>query len=134
MAITFNHLNLLASAHSDAVKIFVDVLGLEIGSRPNFPFKGQWLYQGDQALVHIIESEEEQACRLGHIAFDINMSLPELTMKLQQQALKYNIFQVPDSSIVQVFVKLGDLVFELQTKHVNSQQAFDIFSHHQELL
>ncbi|WP_076414420.1 hypothetical protein [Shewanella sp. UCD-KL12] len=133
MAITFNHLNLLASTDSDAAKLLVGVLGLEIGSRPNFPFKGQWLYQGDKALIHIIESEE-QACRLGHIAFEINMNLTELTAKLQEHRLKYNIFQVPDSKIVQVFVKIGELVFELQTQHENSQQAFDTFNHHQELL
>ncbi len=134
MEVTFNHLNLLASADSNVVNILVDVLGLEVGSRPNFPFKGQWLYQGDQALVHIIESEEKQVCRFGHIAFDIKMSLAELTMKLQQQALKYSIFQVPDSRIVQVFVKVGELVFELQTEHENNPQQFDTFRHHQELV
>lgn len=134
MAIAFNHLNLLASADSDIVNVFVDVLGLEVGNRPNFPFKGQWLYQGEQALVHIIESEEADVCRLGHLAFDTKMSLADLTFKLQQHELKYTVRQVPDSNIVQIFVKAGELVFELQTEHENNQQQFDTFSHHQELL
>ncbi|GGI66927.1 hypothetical protein GCM10007978_00130 [Shewanella hanedai] len=45
MTMTFNHLNLLASADSQELKVFVDILGLKEGERPCFPFKGSWLYQ-----------------------------------------------------------------------------------------
>jgi catechol 2,3-dioxygenase-like lactoylglutathione lyase family enzyme len=33
---------------------YVDVLGFEVGPRPNFPFPGIWLYQGGTAVVHVI--------------------------------------------------------------------------------
>ena len=45
MTMTFNHLNLLASADSQELKVFVDILGLKEGERPSIPFKGSWLYQ-----------------------------------------------------------------------------------------
>ena len=30
-----------------------DVLGLVVGDRPKFPFKGYWLYLGDQPIIHM---------------------------------------------------------------------------------
>ncbi|MCL1056730.1 hypothetical protein CXF83_04060 [Shewanella sp. Choline-02u-19] len=133
MAITFNHLNLLASAGNEATYLLTDVLGLKNGNRPNFPFKGSWLYQGDQALIHIIESDTQQ-CGIGHIAFDTDMSLETLTQKLQQNATRYNVRQVPDSNVIQVFVRAGEVIFELITLDTSSQQNFDVFNQHQELL
>ncbi|MCJ8301427.1 hypothetical protein [Shewanella sp.] len=133
MAITFNHLNLLASEGSEATSLLTDVLGLESGCRPNFPFKGTWLYQGDQALIHIIESDKQQ-CSIGHIAFETDMSLQTLTQKLQQAAIKYNVRQVPDSKLIQVFVRAGEVIFELIILDTSSQRDFDVFNQHQELL
>lgn len=133
MAITFNHLNLLTSEHSDAMYLLTEVLELTDGRRPRFPFKGQWLYQGDQALIHMIESDVPQ-CRIGHVAFDTDMSLEALTLKLQSSSIKYNVRQVPDSNVIQVFVRAGEVVFELITLNTPSQQHFDVFSQHQELL
>ena len=134
MAITFNHLNLLASQSHAASSLLADVLRLKSGHRPNFPFNGEWLYQEDKALIHIIESNNPQQCTIGHIAFDTDMSLKSLTQKLQQNAIKYNVRQVPDSNVIQVFVRVGEVVFELITLDTSSQQNFDIFSQHQELL
>lgn len=33
---------------------YVDLLGLEDGERPDFPFPGHWLYIGGQAVVHLM--------------------------------------------------------------------------------
>ena len=108
-------------------------MGLASGSRPNFPFQGQWLYQGDKALIHVIESDKQQA-EIGHIAFEIDVKLDVLTQKLNQGQIKYNVRQVPDSELVQVFVRTGNVVFELITIDKPNQQEFDIFSQHEELL
>lgn len=132
MAITFNHLNLLTTHNSDAITLLTEVMGLTDGSRPRFPFKGQWLYQGDEALIHIIESDVPQ-CSIGHVAFDTDMSLEVLTQKLRSSGIKHNIRQVPDSNVIQVFVRAGEVVFELITLDTSSQQNFDVFSQHQEL-
>lgn len=35
-------------------KFYTDVLGFEVGPRPNFPFPGVWLYQGGIAVVHVV--------------------------------------------------------------------------------
>ena len=33
---------------------FVDILGLEDGERPDFPFPGAWLYTDSAAVIHSI--------------------------------------------------------------------------------
>jgi len=35
-------------------QFYVDVMGFEVGPRPDFPFPGVWLYQGGSAVVHVI--------------------------------------------------------------------------------
>ncbi|MBV9747469.1 MAG: VOC family protein [Acetobacteraceae bacterium] len=35
-------------------RFYSEVMGLEVGPRPNFPFPGVWLYQGRNAVVHVI--------------------------------------------------------------------------------
>lgn len=35
-------------------RFYADVLGLEVGPRPNFPFPGVWLYHGGVAVVHVV--------------------------------------------------------------------------------
>jgi catechol 2,3-dioxygenase-like lactoylglutathione lyase family enzyme len=43
------------TADVEGTKAFYEtVLGLRNGERPQFPFPGAWLYQGDRAVVHII--------------------------------------------------------------------------------
>lgn len=33
---------------------YVDVVGLKEGDRPDFNFRGHWLYCGDEAVIHLI--------------------------------------------------------------------------------
>ncbi len=59
MALTLNHYS-IRSADLDACRSFyTGVLGLAVGPRPEFPFPGLWMYEGDttvwaNAVVHII--------------------------------------------------------------------------------
>ena len=56
MAISgFQHVN-IRCAESDLPaieKFYGEVLGLTAGPRPNFPFNGLWLYDGDAPIVHV---------------------------------------------------------------------------------
>ena len=59
MALTLNH-DSIRTADLDACRRFyTEVLGLAVGPRPEFPFPGLWMYEGDttlwaNAVVHII--------------------------------------------------------------------------------
>ncbi len=46
----------------DALKDFYcDVVGLEVGARPDFPRFGYWLYAGGHPVVHLYESAPTEA-------------------------------------------------------------------------
>ena len=59
MALSLNHYSIRTADLDACRRFYVDVLGLEVGPRPDFSFPGLWLYAGDtsvwaNAVVHII--------------------------------------------------------------------------------
>ncbi|CAN5263410.1 VOC family protein [soil metagenome] len=48
---------------------YVEILGLRVGTRPDFPFPGAWLYLGDDetdfGVVHIVGIDPENSGGLG---------------------------------------------------------------------
>jgi catechol 2,3-dioxygenase-like lactoylglutathione lyase family enzyme len=59
MALTLNHYSIRTPDLEACRKFYTGVLGLAVGPRPEFPFPGLWLYEGDtsvwaNAVVHII--------------------------------------------------------------------------------
>lgn len=59
MAYSLNHFS-IRTTDIEATRVFYEtVLGLTVGPRPEFPFPGMWLYNGDHAhlanaMVHVI--------------------------------------------------------------------------------
>ena len=47
---TFEHVLILADDVDKTKDFYVDILGLEVGYRPDFPFKGYWLYLKDNKV------------------------------------------------------------------------------------
>lgn len=43
---------------------YTEVLGLDAGPRPDFPFPGVWLYQGGVAVVHVVGIDPDDASGL----------------------------------------------------------------------
>ncbi|MFV8816402.1 VOC family protein [Haliea sp. E17] len=56
-----NHVNLRAPAEQlRALRDFyVEVVGLEDGSRPDFGVRGYWLYAGGQPIIHMMVCRED---------------------------------------------------------------------------
>lgn len=59
MALSLNHLSIRTLDLDATRRFYVDLLGLTVGPRPDFPFPGLWLYQGPHeayahAAVHVI--------------------------------------------------------------------------------
>ena len=49
-----DHYSIRTTHLAETERFYTDVLGLEVGPRPNFPFPGVWLYQGGVAVVHVV--------------------------------------------------------------------------------
>ena len=59
---TFEHVLILADDVEKTKNFYVDILGLEIGYRPDFPFKGYWLYLKDNkkaACIHLAMRKQD---------------------------------------------------------------------------
>ena len=101
---------------------FVDILGLEDGERPDFPFPGAWLYTDSTAVIHLIGVDPDDSSGLqryvggeistealqgsgafDHIAFRAN-DPSVLTERLKQTDYEYRERQVPNMNLFQIFV------------------------------
>ena len=49
-----DHYSIRTAHLAETERFYTEVLGLEVGPRPNFPFPGVWLYQGGVAVVHVV--------------------------------------------------------------------------------
>ena len=102
---------------------FVDILGLEDGERPDFPFPGAWLYTDSTAVIHLIGVDPNDLSGLqryvggeisteslqgsgafDHIAFRAN-DPSVLTERLKQTDYEYRERQVPNMNLFQIFVE-----------------------------
>ena len=102
---------------------FVDILGLEDGERPDFPFPGAWLYTDSTAVIHLIGVDPDDQSVLqryvggeisteslqgsgafDHIAFRAN-DPSVLTERLKQTDYEYRERQVPNMNLFQIFVE-----------------------------
>ena len=90
-----------------------DVLGLEVGARPNFPFKGYWLYLGGVPIVHLVDAAESAArdgahhgvdtAAFDHIAFrGIDIEATRATLRAHK--LTFREAGVPGGRLQQIFV------------------------------
>lgn len=51
---TLDHCSIRTVKLAETRDFFVDVLGMEDGDRPEFPFPGHWLYVDGRAVVHLV--------------------------------------------------------------------------------
>lgn len=112
----FDHINLRAGDSAPLARLFGDVMGLRAGYRPPFPFPGTWLYQDDEAWLHLVGAAPGQgdAVRFAHIAFRTDEPAAQLLARVRAAGLDHNVAVVPEDNAVQIFVRLpGGLVVEL---------------------
>ena len=90
-------------------RFYVDVLGFrELSSRPNFPFRGAWLY-GSGIQIHLIDEPYHETAgppnpRENHIAFLIeDMDAAEETLK--QHGISYRRQSSADGRSEQIFFR-----------------------------
>jgi catechol 2,3-dioxygenase-like lactoylglutathione lyase family enzyme len=119
---SLNHYTIRPTDLEATRNFYVDVLGLEVGARPPFPFPGYWLYCGGIPTVHLIGTmpEGQKAVReylgdrnagkdkgtgnLDHIAF-IASKLPDMKQRLAKQKIAYEERVVPMLGQIQLFLE-----------------------------
>ena len=94
-----------------------EYLGLEAGPRPNFPFKGYWLYLGGVPVVHLVEETDAAAAGargqhhstggLDHIAFRAS-DFEATAARLKRGDIRFRETSVPDFGLRQIFLRDPD--------------------------
>lgn len=105
-----DHINI--SAPKDLLKevrdFYCEVLGLREGFRPNLSRPGFWLYAGDNALIHLVESNSHYASErpgyLDHFALR-SAGLQETLERLQSRNIDHRTSFIAELGLTQVFCK-----------------------------
>jgi catechol-2,3-dioxygenase len=110
-ALGLNHYNIRAGQPllARVRDFYVDVVGLAEGARPPFNFPGHWLYAGDAAVVHLVETPGAQetappAGTLDHVAFTCT-GLAEFESRLASLGIDCRKSGVPGARVQQLFLK-----------------------------
>ncbi|MCL9845459.1 glyoxalase [Ralstonia solanacearum] len=115
---TFDHVNFHVAGEPAILKFFADVLGWQPGHRPPFPFPGTWLYQGQDALVHLVATQgDAPELVFSHIAFRTTRDAADVLAKVRESGMPHRVQQHPERAAAQIFVQLpGAIVLELEAR------------------
>src|SRR5580704_18401081 len=116
-----DHFSIRTLKLDETKAFYVDALGLKEGNRPAFKFPGAWLYNGDDAVVHIVGIDPKNPSSttdylgikgeldvvgtgtLDHVAF-VATGLIELRKRLRKRSIVFRERTVPDLGLHQVFL------------------------------
>ena len=120
---SLDHCSIRTTKLQETRQFFVDILGLEDGKRPDFPFPGAWLYTDSTAVIHLIGVDPDDPSGLqryvggeissealqgsgafDHIAFRAN-DPSVLIERLKKTDYAYRERQVPNTNLFQIFVE-----------------------------
>lgn len=115
-----DHINIRTTDLARTRAFFVEVLGLTVGWRPDFPFGGAWLYAGEKDVVHLVEVARaggaSRGSALDHFAFAID-DFEDARRRLDAAGLAYETGEAPNGGIRQIFVtELNGVTVELNCR------------------
>lgn len=103
-----DHINIGTDRLDETVAFFRDIMGLEPGWRPDFPFGGAWLYAGQTAVVHLVELPQaklpSREAALDHFAFRID-DYDGAIVRLKAAGVRYQAVDIPGTEIRQINVR-----------------------------
>lgn len=108
----FDHVSIQTGRLEQLVSFYCEVVGLRQGRRPGFSFSGAWLYAGEKAVVHLVETsrrldEPSPRLRIAHFAFNAT-GLADFLDRFEQRNIKPRLGFVRDFGICQVNINDPD--------------------------
>ena len=107
-----NHVGVMTRRVAESIAFYREVLGFRPVSRPNFNFRGAWLYNYG-IMIHVIENakagaaEGEIDTRANHLALH-SSQLEKVEQLLQEHGIAYRKNFIPDRQIRQIFFRDPD--------------------------
>ncbi|HSS14840.1 MAG TPA: VOC family protein [Rhizomicrobium sp.] len=115
---TLEHVTIRCAQLQRTRDFYVELMGLTDGERPDFPFRGHWLYLGGIPVVHLVEASdtagawgrdtvipkaEEGTGSFDHVAFRGD-DFQAMRAKLQKAGMTFKERVVPGGRLSQLFV------------------------------
>lgn len=119
---SLDHCSIRTAKLGETRDFYVDVLGLEDGDRPDFPFPGNWLYVDGKAVVHLVGIDPDDPSGLedylgpvaldeldgsgavDHIAFRAG-DAAGLMARMRGMDVAFRERKVPNMDLFQIFVE-----------------------------
>lgn len=103
-----HHYSIAAPAEviAQQVEFYRQVLGLEPGFRPDFGIPGEWLYAGDQPIIHLIEDPGrggEKSGYFDHVALRCS-DISAVKARLDSNGIEYGEIPMSQLGQVQLFI------------------------------
>ena len=106
----FNHYNLRCDRDMmEKLKAFyVEVVGLQLGFRPQLTSFGYWLYAGQKDVLHLSEAKPEESRQIkmpttfDHVAFTA-IDYEGTLASLEKLGVKYRLREISDAGQRQIF-------------------------------
>jgi catechol 2,3-dioxygenase-like lactoylglutathione lyase family enzyme len=113
------HVTIRCAQRQRTRDFYVELMGLTEGARPDFPFRGHWLYLGGVPVIHLVEAADsggawgrdvadvhDAAAGTGafdHVAFQGD-DFDAMRARLQKAGLTFRERIVPGGALKQLFV------------------------------
>jgi catechol 2,3-dioxygenase-like lactoylglutathione lyase family enzyme len=112
MAVTgLDHYALLTSDVAKTTRFYTEVVGLEVGFRPQMTFEGVWLYAGGEPIVHIISGKPIPTRETGavdHLALKATGDVNAALEKIKAHGVEYTMRKLERTGVTQVFFRDPD--------------------------
>ena len=126
-----NHVLVLTNDLEAMTYFWTELIGLEIGERPPFPFDGVWIYDDNKPLIHIAEQPVESLSHgpIAHVAIE-GANYAKLMARLNQHTHNYIEKDVPLTGERQVFISgpnglTLEMLFPLSTHNTKNNQSMN---------
>ncbi len=88
---------------------YAEVLGMNDGARPAFPFPGAWLYLGERPVVHLVGAAKgaENTGSFDHVAFEAE-DFAGVRARLDEMKIDYRENAFPAARLHQLFLRDPD--------------------------
>lgn len=106
-----DHYALLTSDIERTTRFYTEVVGLEVGFRPEMTFKGVWLYAGGQPIVHIIAGKPiptKETGAVDHLALQATGDVQAALDKIKGYGVEYTMRVLERTGVTQVFFRDPD--------------------------
>ncbi len=107
-----DHVNVRTAQLDNMKQFYSEVLGMNSGPRPDFPFDGAWMYLNDKPVVHLVGidspvdsptgGDRRTSLQLEHFAFAAHGPMQDFEDRLKGLGVGYETLTPPGTNLSQI--------------------------------